>query len=110
MQNGTFRTATSFLAGGLIGAGIALLFAPQTGKKTRRDIAYLGELGKNKCQALEIEFKHAVDNLVEGVGEKLEESLEYGKTWTGNAKDQVLHALDAGRTQIREKMGKVATG
>ena len=31
----------SFLVGGIVGAGLALLFAPQTGRKTRRKIADL---------------------------------------------------------------------
>lgn len=33
----------SFLAGSIVGAGLALLLAPQTGKKTRRQIANLAE-------------------------------------------------------------------
>lgn len=33
----------SFLIGGIVGAGVALLFAPQSGKKTRGKIADLAE-------------------------------------------------------------------
>jgi len=33
----------SFLVGSIVGAGLALLFAPQTGKKTRRQIADLAD-------------------------------------------------------------------
>ena len=33
----------SFLIGGIVGAGLALLFAPQSGNKTRRHIADLVE-------------------------------------------------------------------
>jgi len=33
----------SFLIGGIVGAGLALLFAPQTGRKTRKQIADLAE-------------------------------------------------------------------
>ncbi len=33
----------SFLVGGIVGAGMALLFAPQSGKKTRGKIADLAE-------------------------------------------------------------------
>ena len=33
----------SFLVGGIVGAGLALLFAPQTGKKTREQIAELAD-------------------------------------------------------------------
>lgn len=33
----------SFLVGSIFGAGLALLFAPQTGKKTRRQITELAD-------------------------------------------------------------------
>jgi gas vesicle protein len=33
----------SFLIGGIIGAGLALLFAPQSGRKTRKQIAEMAD-------------------------------------------------------------------
>lgn len=33
----------SFFVGSIVGAGLALLFAPQTGKKTRRQITNLAD-------------------------------------------------------------------
>ena len=36
-------TIFSFLVGGAVGAGLALLLAPQSGKKTRRQIRELAE-------------------------------------------------------------------
>ncbi len=33
----------SFLIGGIIGAGLALLFAPQSGKKTRRQLSDMAD-------------------------------------------------------------------
>jgi gas vesicle protein len=33
----------SFLIGGIVGAGLALLLAPQTGRKTRKQIADMAE-------------------------------------------------------------------
>ena len=37
-DNKTGTVLISFLIGGIIGAGVALLLAPQSGKKTRRQI------------------------------------------------------------------------
>lgn len=37
----------SFLVGGIVGAGLALLLAPQSGKKTRRQIIDLAEDAKD---------------------------------------------------------------
>jgi gas vesicle protein len=37
-DNNTGTVLISFLIGGIIGAGVALLLAPQTGRKTRKQI------------------------------------------------------------------------
>lgn len=37
----------SLLVGGLLGAGLALLFAPQTGQRTRRQITDMAEDAKD---------------------------------------------------------------
>ena len=37
-DNNTGTILISFLIGGIIGAGVALLLAPQTGRKTRKQI------------------------------------------------------------------------
>lgn len=39
----------SFLAGGLVGAGLAFLLAPQSGKKTRKQIAEFAEDVKDQA-------------------------------------------------------------
>jgi len=36
----------AFVVGGLVGAGLALLFAPQSGRRTRQEIRYLGKVIK----------------------------------------------------------------
>jgi gas vesicle protein len=40
---------TTFAVGALIGAGIALLYAPQSGKETRKLLAKKGKLLRNKA-------------------------------------------------------------
>ncbi|MDA8325846.1 MAG: YtxH domain-containing protein [Nitrospiraceae bacterium] len=38
MRNSTSNMVLSFTIGGLLGAGLALIFAPHSGEKTRRKI------------------------------------------------------------------------
>jgi len=47
-----------FFAGAVIGASIALLYAPKTGKDTRR---YLGETSKEGQKAMEASGKELMD-------------------------------------------------
>ena len=55
------------VAGGVIGAGIALLFAPQSGKRTRQDLAHLGKVAKNKSEGMLLEVAHQADKLTDEV-------------------------------------------
>lgn len=74
--------AVMFLAGLVIGAGVALLFAPQSGKKTRREIArraedtkeYLEEAGEEliaKGRELIEQARAAADERLKAVSEKI---------------------------------------
>ena len=83
--NGVFL----FAAGSLIGAGVALLFAPQSGRRTRRDI------------------RHAVDSLVDDISERTHEGMDRGREWTENTTQGVIQALNSGKDYIRKELEKV---
>ena len=56
------NTVIAFVAGTLLGAGVALLFAPQSGRKTRRDIRQFAEKAGNKAEAAQLELQHSIEN------------------------------------------------
>jgi len=93
MENGRLNMMTMFVTGGVLGAGIALLFAPQSGKRTRRDIAHAGEVGMDKCKSLQRDIKHTMDKVVENVGDKVEDSLAQGRAWTKKTQDRFQRVL-----------------
>jgi len=99
--------ATLFVVGSLLGAGIALLLAPQTGRKTRRDILYLGKMAKNKSKQVQLEMSHAIDNLVEGISEKVEDGIERSREWTDKTTEGVLQALSSGKQYLQKEIEKV---
>jgi gas vesicle protein len=99
--------AAMFIAGSLLGAGLALLFAPQSGRKTRRDIRRMADKAKNKAEAAKIEFRHALDNFAEDISEKIHEELDRGKEWTEEKIAGVQRALESGRKQIREDISRI---
>jgi gas vesicle protein len=65
------NTAAALIAGTLLGAVVALLFAPQSGRKTRRDIRQFAEKAGNKAEAARLELQHSIDNIM-GIEEKLQ--------------------------------------
>ena len=68
--------------------------APQSGRRTRRDIIHLGKMAKKKSEQIQLEMRHAIDNLVEDISETMQEGLDQGREWTENTTQGVLQALN----------------
>ena len=96
-----------FVAGSLLGTGLALLLAPQSGRRTRRDIVHLGKMAKKQSEQIQLEMPHAIDNLVEDISEKMQEGIDRGREWTENTTQAVLEALDSGKDHIRKELENV---
>ena len=101
------NTAAAFLVGSLLGAGVALLLAPQSGRKTRRDLRHFAEKTRNKVEAAQIDLKHSIDNIVGDTAERIEEGLDRGIDWTGGKVADLQRALDGGKKFIQTEMDKI---
>jgi gas vesicle protein len=60
-------TVISFLAGGLVGAGLALLFAPKPGRELRKDIADIAADAREKAAAVVDQGKDLYEGSVTAV-------------------------------------------
>lgn len=81
----------AFLAGGLIGAGVALLYAPGSGSETRSKISDITEEIRKKSEGMGVDIKKKVESFM------------------GEEKAIIRAAYDAGReamTKEREKFEK----
>ena len=54
--------------GGMVGAGVALLFAPESGRKTRKKVRHLAEDALEKAEGCIEQAKDAVTSVVEKTG------------------------------------------
>jgi gas vesicle protein len=78
-------SAAGLAAGAFVGTGVALLFAPQSGRRTRRDIRLFAEKVGNKAE------------------DKLVEVVNSGKEWTGSKITEVGRTLRAvGKCVVKE--------
>lgn len=83
----------SFLLGGLVGAGVAFLFAPRSGEETRRKIKELTD-----------DVKQKAEDYVEQVKGRLTSSVEKGKEFFEEKKSIITTAVEAGKEAYeREK-------
>ena len=103
MENKNSRMCAygTLVAGGLIGAGIALLFAPQSGKRTRRDIRHFGKKALNKTEAIGLDLRHSVEDMIDGVSEKLHDGVEVSGDWTRKSGDAVRQAMRSGTSCLK---------
>lgn len=93
MQNGKIRTIGTFVVGGLIGAGVAILFAPQSGKRTRRELRHMGKKVLHKSEALGMDIRNSLDNLVDDISTKLKDGVARGRDWSQQAKKDVRNHI-----------------
>ena len=68
--NGKVTNITLLAIGGLIGAGAAILLAPQSGKKTRRDIVHLGKVAKNRSERVLLDVGRKTSQVVNDLSER----------------------------------------
>ena len=88
----------SFFIGGMVGAGVALLLAPKTGRETRERIKGLAEGAKETAESY-----------IEQVKGKATSAVEKGKEFCQEKKSILSTAIEAGKDACekeKEKLGK----
>jgi len=87
----------SFLLGGVVGAALALLLAPQSGRETRTRIKDFAEGVKEK-----------VKDYAEDIKEKVTSSVEKGKELFEEKKTAITKAVEAGKEAYEKEKERLA--
>jgi gas vesicle protein len=90
------------IAGGVIGAGVALLFAPQSGDRTRKDILRYSKKARKRADDVADDLAANVSNLVEAIGEKTDDLLEKGKDAAGSARKDLIRLIEEGASKLEK--------
>jgi gas vesicle protein len=96
------------LVGAIIGAGAALLLAPQSGRKTRRDISRYARKTSKIVEGVAGEVVGSVAGMAEAVEEKAEEVIEKGKDLTKESLEAVVEALNEGQQRLGRQRDRLA--
>lgn len=94
--------ALLIFAGGVIGAGLALLFAPQSGTRTRKDIVRYTKKVRNRADEVVDDLASNVNNLVETIGDKTEELVDKGKDVAGGARKDLIRLIEEGASKLEK--------
>lgn len=103
-QQGSSSNAAGFLlgalTGALVGAGVALLFAPKTGKKMREDLMKTYEGASEKISSFATE---AINQAGSIVGRATDRASDFVDDAASTAHD----AVDQGRNKVNHVMSSV---
>ena len=94
--------ALLLVAGGIIGAGMALLVAPQSGRKTRRDLARCAKKVKTRADETVEELAVTVSDLVDTIGDKTDDLLDKGKEVAGSARKDLIRLIEDGAATLEK--------
>lgn len=97
-----------FLAGTGIGAALALLFAPKSGRETREMLAKTATDSRDFLTNKVSEGRTFVDETRRKVTDDLNTFVDRGKEAVQRQKDQLSAALEAGKTAYHEEKGSPA--
>ena len=107
-NDGVMVGAMLVLVGAILGAGAALLFAPQSGSKTRRDISRYARKTGRMVEGVAGEVVGSVAGMADAVEEKAEEYLEKGKDLSKESLEAVLTALNEGQERLGRQRDRLA--
>jgi gas vesicle protein len=94
--------AGSFLLGLAIGAAAALLFAPRSGRATRRDIRRRALRVQRAAERVATDVSDGVADTFYEARRKVEDQIDSARNAIDIKRQQVHRAMDAGRAAARE--------
>ena len=106
-ESSPMADALKLVGGGIVGAGLALLLAPQPGKKTRKDIVRYAKTVGGKTNEAVYEFAESIDDFVDTVGNKAAGILHNGKEMTHEAKKELLSAIEKGQEKLEKQKSRL---
>jgi len=99
----------AFVLGGVVGAGIALLTAPQSGRETREKIRELADDTRKKTVEYAGQAKDAASSYAGQAKDKVTSAYEQSKHYVDEKKTLISTAIDAGKeayAKEKEKLSK----
>ena len=105
-RDGT-RSLFIFLAGGLIGAGISLLYAPLSGEKTRQYLRIQSKKARRSARHFTESARESIEHLIEDIKETTDRVIEEGIELTKEKKAELLAAIEAGKKAMEDEKKKL---
>ncbi len=99
--------AVAFLLGGLIGAGIALLYAPQSGRETRKDITKTARRIKKSSLEMVDDTLEQINDFADYVKDLTSDIVERGVELSEGAKKEIVGAYEHSQKVLAKQKDKL---
>jgi gas vesicle protein len=97
------KQAAGFLfAGAIVGAAVALLYAPQSGARTQKDIKKLARTTVDRIDDLQTDIRDKVADWVDDITEVVKDGVDRGKHLSADGYEQILHGFDNARKCVED--------
>jgi gas vesicle protein len=107
MDRDAARIFGAFLIGGLIGAAIAILYAPQSGRETREDISRAARRVKKSTVNVAEDIVESVNEFASEVKDKATDIIDRGRDLSDSAKREILKTLEHGQKAIEKQRKRI---
>jgi gas vesicle protein len=107
MDKDATRITGAFLLGGLIGAAIALLYAPKSGRETRKDISKAAKRVKRGAVDLVEDVTDSVSDFTSDMKDKAADIIDRGKELSEGARKEILATLEHGQKVIEKQRKRI---
>ena len=101
------KLGAAFLLGGLLGAGFALLYAPKSGRQTRKDISKTARRIKKETVHLVEDAIDSVNDFTGDMKDKVSDLIDRGKELSDDAKKEIVRNLDHGQKVIEKQKKRI---
>jgi gas vesicle protein len=100
--------AIMLIAGGIIGAGSALLLAPQSGQRTRRQISRSSRRALSQAEEMVKEAADSVSEVMDDLGDKTSDIFERGGEVAESWRNHLLESLDQGQKNLEKQRKRLS--
>lgn len=99
----SIKQAAGFLfTGAMVGAAVALLYAPQTGARTTRDIKRFSRKTVARLADLQGDIRDQVTDCAENITELVKDGVNCGKRLGADSYEQVLRGFDNAKKRVED--------
>lgn len=107
MNEDATKIVGAFLLGGLIGATFAILYAPKSGRETRKDISKAARRVKKEAVDLVEETIESMNDFAGDTRDRVTDIIERGLELSESAKKEIVKTFEQGAKVIEKQKNRI---